>query len=63
MSRWSDVFERHAIHKAISRINEVLAMELESGDAEFEDERRRLRNVMEGLQEIVSGLDPEFFPA
>ncbi|MES0863205.1 hypothetical protein ABLN87_12690 [Ruegeria sp. SCPT10] len=37
-------------------------MDVVDTDAEFEDERRRLKKVLSSIQEIVSGLDAEFYP-
>lgn len=62
MSRWSDEFDKHPIHQLLNQANEFLETEVEDTDAAFEDERRRLRNVIGNLRDVVAGLDPEFFP-
>ena len=62
MSRWSDEFDKHPIHPMLNQADEYLAIEVEDTDAEFEDERRRLKNVLNNLRKVVAGLDPEFYP-
>lgn len=62
MSRWSDEFDKHPIHQLLNQANEYLETEVENTDLAFEDERRRLKNVLGNLREVVAGLDPEFFP-
>ena len=62
MSRWSDEFDKHPIHQLLIQADEYLAIEVEDTDAEFEDERRRLKNVLGTLREVVAGLDPDFYP-
>jgi cell division septum initiation protein DivIVA len=62
VSRWSEEFENHPIHQQLDQISEFLETEVEDTDAAFEDERRRLKNVISNLREIIDGLDPEFFP-
>jgi len=62
VSRWSDEFDKHPIHQLLNQADEHLAVEVEDTDAEFEDERRRLKNVLGNLREVVAGLDPEFYP-
>ncbi|MFG6537621.1 MULTISPECIES: hypothetical protein [unclassified Sulfitobacter] len=62
MSRWSEEFEKHPIHELLNQADEYLETEVEDTDAAFEDERRRLKNVLGNLREIVAGLDPEFYP-
>ncbi len=62
MSRWSDEFDKHPIHPMLNRADEYLAIEVEDTDVEFEDERRRLKNVLSNLRSVVAGLNPEFYP-
>jgi len=62
MSRWSDEFESHPIHQLLNQAEEYLSIEVEGTDAAFEDERRRLQDVLGNLRKVVSGLDPEFYP-
>jgi len=62
MSRWSDEFESHPIHQLLNQADEYLSIEVEGTDAAFEDERRRLQDVLGNLRKVVSGLDPEFYP-
>ncbi|UWR25090.1 hypothetical protein K3757_11450 [Sulfitobacter sp. S223] len=62
MSRWSDEFENHPIHELLSQAEVYLETEVEDTDAAFEDERRRLKNVMDNLHQLVAGLDHEFYP-
>lgn len=62
MSRWSEVFESHPIHQTLSQSKEYLSTEVEGGDLDFEDERRRLIGVVDNLCEIVGGMDSEFYP-
>lgn len=62
MSRWSDEFDKHPIHQLLNQANEYLETEVENTNVAFEDERRRLKNVLGNLREVVAGLDPEFFP-
>ncbi|RED12897.1 hypothetical protein [Pontivivens insulae] len=62
MSRWSDEFDEHPIHQLLNQADEYLASEVDNTDAEFGDERRRLRNVLGTLRAVVAGLDPDFYP-
>lgn len=62
MSRWSEEFENHPIHQLLNQAAEHLETDVEATDAAFEDERRRLKNVLGSLHEIVVGLDHEFYP-
>jgi hypothetical protein len=62
VSRWSDEFDKHPIHQLLNQADEYLETEVEDTDAAFEDERRRLKNVLGNLREVVAGLDPEFYP-
>lgn len=62
MSRWSDEFDKHPIHQLLNQADEYLAIEVKDTDAEFEDERRRLKNVLSNLRSVVAGLNPEFYP-
>jgi hypothetical protein len=62
VSRWSDEFENHPIHQLLIQAIEFLETEVENTDVKFEDERRRLRKVLGNLQQVVQGLDGEFFP-
>lgn len=62
MSRWSNEFENHQIHETLRQAAEWLDLEVVDTDAEFEDERRRLKKVLVLIQEVVGGLDREFFP-
>ena len=62
VSRWSAEFDKHPIHQLLNQANEYLETEVEDTDAAHEDERRRLKNVLGNLREVVAGLDPEFFP-
>ncbi|UWQ11479.1 hypothetical protein K3X41_01905 [Aliiroseovarius crassostreae] len=62
MSRWSDEFDKHPIHQLLNQADEYLETEVDETDAAFEDERRRLKNVLGNLREVVAGLDPEFYP-
>ncbi|UWR61399.1 hypothetical protein [Phaeobacter inhibens] len=62
MSRWSDEFGKHPIHQLLNQADEYLAVEVEDTDAAFEDERRRLKNILGILRAVVAGLDPDFYP-
>ena len=62
MSRWSDVFESHGIHDVLRDSRQCLDKKVEDTNLEFENERRRLIKVINILQGVVSGIDPEFFP-
>lgn len=62
MSRWSDEFDKHPIHQLLNQADEYLKTEVKDTDAAFEDERRRLKNVLGNLRAVVAGLDPEFYP-
>lgn len=63
MSRWSDEFEKHAIHQLLHQATEYLDTEVNDTDAGFESERRRLKKVLGNLKTVVQGLDSEFFPS
>lgn len=62
MSRWKNDLDDHAIHETLRQSAEWLDTEVEDTDADFEEERRRLRKVLGEVQKIVSGLDGDFFP-
>jgi hypothetical protein len=62
VSRWSDEFDKHPIHQLLNQADEYLETEVEETDAAFEDERRRLKNVLGNLRGVVAGLDSEFYP-
>ncbi|KIN71156.1 hypothetical protein [Sulfitobacter guttiformis] len=62
MSRWSTDYEAHAIHTTVSQTLEWAKTEHSDGDADFQNERRRLVKVLENLQSILGGIDPEFAP-
>ncbi len=62
MSRWKNDLDNHAIHEILRQTVEWLDTEVESTDADFEEERRRLRKVVGEVQRTVSGLDGDFFP-
>ena len=62
MSRWSDQFERHAIHQTLQQTRDWLDVEVEDIDSEQEAEKRRLIKALDAIKEMVDGLDPEFFP-
>lgn len=62
MSRWSDEFEKHAIHELLRQTSEWATTNIKDADAEFEAERMRLRKVLAELWNIIRGLDPEFYP-
>ncbi|WP_278922588.1 hypothetical protein [Pseudophaeobacter profundi] len=62
MSRWSNEFENHPIHELLNQADEYLETGVEDTDAALEDERRRIKNVLGNLREIVAGLDPEYYP-
>lgn len=62
MSQWKHDFENHPIHETLRQSAEWLDVEVDATDADFEEERRRLRKVLGKVQKIVSGLDGDFFP-
>ncbi|MGI3163905.1 hypothetical protein [Pseudooceanicola sp. 200-1SW] len=62
VSRWSDEFNKHPIHQLLDEADECIAVEVDDTDAEFEGERRRLKNVLGTLRAVVAGLDPDFYP-
>lgn len=62
MSRWSDEFEKHAIHETLRHSIEWLAKNAENSNAEIEAERLRLSKIISQLAEVINGLDPNFHP-
>ena len=62
MSRWRDQFHNHGVHEAITQANEWLDIQIDEIDSEHETERRRLKKVLDLISNIISGMDPEFFP-
>lgn len=62
MSRWKNDFETHPIHETLRQSAEWLDAKVEDTNADFEEERSRLRKVLGEVQRIVSGLDSDFFP-
>ncbi len=62
MSRWSDKFDKHAIHETIRQIQDWVSTEFEEIDSNHETERRRLRKVLDFISYTVEGMDNEFFP-
>ena len=62
MSRWSDQFKDNAIHQTLKQLSEWLEVEATGIDANHEVEKRRLKKSLLTINEIVSGLDPEYFP-
>ncbi|MFK8011413.1 MAG: hypothetical protein AB8B80_05195 [Marinicellaceae bacterium] len=62
MSRWSDKFDKHAIHETIRQIKDWASTEFEEIDSNHETERRRLRKVLDFISYTVEGMDNEFFP-
>ncbi|MCV2866975.1 hypothetical protein [Defluviimonas sp. WL0075] len=62
MSRWSNSFEQHEIHKTLKQVREWLGPDSDIVDAEHLAERRRLSKGIEAISKIVGGLDPELYP-
>lgn len=62
MSRWSDLFEQHAIHETLKQSCEWASIEIEEIDSDHEAEQRRLIKVIDLMMYVVDGMDPEFFP-
>ncbi|MCL1628578.1 hypothetical protein M3N55_07530 [Roseibaca sp. V10] len=62
MSRWKNEFESHPIHETLRHASAWLDVEVEDTDLEFEEERRRLRKILETLASVISGLDGDFVP-
>lgn len=62
MSRWSDQFESHPIHEALSQIKEWIKVDVADVDSEHEAEKRRLTKAIDKISEVIAGLDPEFYP-
>lgn len=62
MSRWTDQFEKNPIHQTVKQVREWIATEVESVDSSHEAERRRLLKVIETIESVVDGLDPDIFP-
>lgn len=62
LSRWSNEFEGHAVHETLRQSTELLDVDVDDTDIGFEEERRRLKKVLAEIQEVLSGLDSEFYP-
>lgn len=62
MSRWTEKFDRHAIHETIRQTSDWASTEFEETDSEHQTEQRRLRKVLDFISSTVDGMDNEFFP-
>ena len=62
MSRWADQFENHVIHETLRQTREWVNKDIENIDSEHEVEKRRLLKILDGLHEVLRGMDREFYP-
>lgn len=62
MSRWSEQYEKHAVHETVDTLRTWLDVEIEEIDSEHEAERRRLNKALDLIHSVLAGLDTEIFP-
>lgn len=62
MSRFSEQFENHPLHKTLEQAKSWIAVDTTELDADLEIERRRLSKVLGLITEILESTDPEVFP-
>ncbi|WP_432415189.1 hypothetical protein ACRHM7_17790 [Chromohalobacter israelensis] len=62
MSRWSDKAKNHPIHETVLQARELVYKEIEDIDSEHEEEQRRLVKILDRIQDLLDGIDPDIFP-
>ncbi len=62
MSRWSDKFSKHQIHKTVENAFEALKFDPDDLDSEAEAELRRIRKAFVMIKRVLDETDPEFYP-
>ena len=62
MTRWSDQLDGNPIHQTLRQLNEYLEADVQDIDADHEAEKRRLKKFLQNINEVIAGLDAEFYP-
>lgn len=62
MSRWSDKAKNHPIHETVLQARELVYKEIEDIDSEHEEEQKRLVKILDRIQDLLDGIDPDIFP-